>query len=62
MIIILEAIFEWGMKMLGAFAEGAAQAIEAAIKAITLILAFILLVLQLFVLILGYIITIGTKI
>ncbi|MBD3227168.1 MAG: hypothetical protein GF329_03185 [Candidatus Lokiarchaeota archaeon] len=56
---LLETIIEWGMKVLGAFAEGAAQAIEAAIKAIILILAFILLALNLFFLIIGFLLTVG---
>ncbi|MBD3230505.1 MAG: hypothetical protein GF329_20165 [Candidatus Lokiarchaeota archaeon] len=51
---LLEAIFEWGMKVLGAFATGAAQAIEAAIKAIVLVIAFILLALELLCLLIQY--------
>ncbi|MBD3227174.1 MAG: hypothetical protein GF329_03215 [Candidatus Lokiarchaeota archaeon] len=42
---LLETIIEWGMKVIGAFAEGAAQAIEAAIKAIILLLSVIFAVL-----------------
>ncbi|MBD3229346.1 MAG: hypothetical protein GF329_14270 [Candidatus Lokiarchaeota archaeon] len=44
---LLNAIFEWAMRILGAFAEGAAQAIEAAIKAIILVLVFMMLAIEL---------------